>query len=73
MRLHAQAGELRAVQRGGGIVSNFADVTGAQSPGLAGDHGGGDLAAGKNAGGAEFDFGAGGGEMLHGNKRIGGV
>ena len=41
-------------------MADFADVAGAESPGLAGDHGGGDLSAVENVGGAEFDLGAGG-------------
>jgi len=49
---------------GGEIVADFADVAGAESPGLAGDHGGGDLSAVENVGGAEFDLGAGGGIVM---------
>ena len=73
MRFYAEAGEFGAVQGGGGIVANFSDVAGAQSPGLASDHGGGDLAAGENVGGAEFDLGAGSGVGVNGNERVGGV
>jgi hypothetical protein len=40
---------------------------------LAGDHGGGDLSAGEDVGGAEFDLGAGGRELVNGNERVGGV
>ena len=69
----AEVGELGAVQSGGKVVANFADVASAQSPGLAGDHGGGDLSAGEDVGGAEFDFRAGGREVLDGNERVGGI
>jgi hypothetical protein len=73
MRLDAVVGELGAVQGSGEVVADFADIAGAQSPGLAGDHGGGDLAAGKDVSGAEFDFGTGGGVVVNGNERVGGV
>jgi hypothetical protein len=73
MRFDAEARELGAMQRSGKVVTDFADVTRAKSPGLAGDHGGGDLASGENVGGAEFDFGTGGGVVLNGNQRVGGV
>ena len=73
MRFHAEAREFGAVQGGGEIVADFADVAGAQSPGLAGDHGGGDLASGEDASGAEFHLGPSGGELVNGNERVGGV
>jgi hypothetical protein len=40
---------------------------------LAGDDGGGDLASGEDVGGAEFDLGAGGRELMNGDKGVGGV
>ena len=52
---------------GGEIVADFADIAGAESPGLGGDHGGGDLSAGEDVGGAEFDLGAGGGVVVDGD------
>ncbi len=73
MRFDAEARELGAVQGSGKVVTDLADVTGAQSPGLASDHGGGDLAAGENVGGAEFDLGAGGGVVVDGDECVGGV
>jgi len=73
MRFDAEARELGAVQGSGEIVADFADVAGAQSPGLAGDHGGGDLASGQDIGGAKFDFGAGGRIVVDGDERVGGI
>jgi len=73
MRFDAEVCELGAVQRSGEVVADFADIAGAEPPRLAGDHSGGDLAAGEHVGGAEFDFGAGGGVMMNRNKRVGGV
>ena len=73
MRFDAEAGELGAVQGGGKVVTDFADVTRAKSPGLAGDHGGGDLASGEDIGGAKFDFGAGGRIVVDGDERVGGI
>jgi hypothetical protein len=73
IRFDAEVGELGAVEGCGEVVANFSDVAGAQSPGLAGDHGGGDLSAGKDVGGAEFDFGAGGWVVMDGDERVGGV
>jgi hypothetical protein len=40
---------------------------------LAGDHGGGDLAAGEHVGGAELNLGAGGRVVMNGNKCVGGI
>ena len=71
MRLHAEAREFGAMQSSGVIVANFADVARAQPPGLAGDHGGGNLAAGEDVRRAEFDFGASGRELVNGNERVG--
>jgi len=58
MRFDSGAFERGAVKVGSIIITEFADVPGSESPGLASDHGAGDLAPGKNAGGFEFDFGA---------------
>jgi hypothetical protein len=73
MRLYSATREFGAMQGRGGIVANFADVSRAQSPELAGDHGGGDLASGENVGGAEFNLGARSGVAVNGNERVGGV
>jgi len=73
MRFHAMVGELGAVKGCGEVVANFADVAGAESPGLAGDHCGGNLAAGEDVGGAEFDFRSGGRELVDGDESVGGV
>ena len=59
--LDAGVGEGLAVEGGGGIVAEFADVAGAESPALAGDDGGGDLASGKDRGVAVFHLRASGG------------
>jgi hypothetical protein len=61
------------VEDGSEVVTDFADVARAQSPGLAGDHGGGDLSAGENVSGAEFDLGAGGGVVVDGDEGVGSV
>src|SRR5271168_1438614 len=55
----AAAGKFGAVQFGGGVFADFADIAGAQAPALAGDYGGGGLAAEQDVGGTNFDFGAG--------------
>ena len=73
MRFDAEARELGAMQGSGKVVTDFADVAGAKSPGLAGDHGGGDLASGEDIGGAKFDFGAGSGVVMNGDQRVGSV
>jgi hypothetical protein len=73
MRFDAVVCELGAVQGGRKVVADFADVAGAKSPGLAGDHGGGDLAAGEDVGGTEFNLGAGGRVVVNGNQGVGGV
>src|SRR4029077_7551456 len=72
MSFDAEAGELGAVQSRGKVIADFADVAGAESPGLASDHGGGDLASGEDVGRAEFNLGAGGGELVNGNECVGG-
>jgi len=45
MRFDVEAREFGAVQGGGGIVADFADIASPEPPGLAGHHGGRDLAA----------------------------
>jgi hypothetical protein len=61
------------VQVSGGVVAEFADVTGAESPLLAGDDGSGDLASGESSGGANFNFGSAVGIARDGDKGVGGV
>ncbi len=73
MRFDAEARELGAVQGGCEVVADFADIAGAESPGLAGDHGGGDLSAGEDIGGTKFDLGAGGRIVVDGDERVGGI
>jgi len=73
MRFDAEARKFGAMEGGGWVVADFANVASAQSPGLAGDHGGGDLPAGEDVGGAEFDLGAGGGVVVNGNEGVGSV
>jgi hypothetical protein len=73
VRFNAKVGEFGAVQSRGEVIAHFADIARAQPPRLAGDHGGGDLAAGENVGGAEFDLGAGSRVVVDGNERVGSV
>jgi len=73
MGFDAPAVELGAMELGGVVVPDFADVTGAQTPVLAGNHGGGDLAAEQNLRGAKFDFGAAGRIVGDGDEGVGGV
>src|SRR5229473_4405155 len=58
MSFDAKARKFRAVQPGGDVVADFADVTRAQTPLPAGNHGRGDLPAGQHFRGTKFDFGA---------------
>jgi len=69
----AGASEFGAVERGGVVIADFADVTRAQAPVLAGDHGGGNLAAEQNLRGTKFDFGAAGRIVGDGDEGVGGV
>src|SRR5262249_10431250 len=73
MRFDSGAFERGAVKVSSIIITEFADVPGSESPGLASDHGAGDLAPGKNAGGFEFDFGAASGILVEGDERVGGI
>ena len=57
----AGVGEGFAMEGGGEVVAEFADVAGAETPVLAGDDGGGDLSAGESADGGVFGLGAAGG------------
>jgi len=56
--LDTGAGEGFAMERGCGVVADLSDVAGGHAPLLAGDDGGGDLAAGENAGGTVLHLGA---------------
>ncbi len=73
MGFDAEARKFRAVQLGGDVVADFADVTCAQAPLLAGNHGGRDLAAGQHFRGTKFDLRAARGIVRDGNQRVGGV
>jgi len=55
--------EFSAVEVGGVVVADSADVVGAKPPALAGDQCGGDLAAGEDLCAEHFQFGAEGGEL----------
>ena len=56
--LDAGAGEFAAMQAGGIVIAELADVAGAQAPLLAGYDGGCDLTAGEDGGGLVLDLGA---------------
>lgn len=73
MGFDAEARKFRAVQLGGDVVADFADVTRAQAPLPAGNHGGGDLAAGQHFRGTKFDLGPARGIVRDRNERVGGV
>src|SRR6266481_1071411 len=73
MRRDAEPGKFRAVHRGSAVVAQFTDVTGTQSPLLASNHGGGDLAAGQDIRGSKFDLGPARGIVFDGNERVGGI
>src|SRR5579859_2822817 len=73
MRFNAGAIECGAMKLGGVVVAELSDVARAKAPGLASDHGAGNLAAGKNGGGIEFDFGAARGKFAERDESVGGV
>ncbi len=73
MSLDAVARKFGAVQFGGAVVADFADVARAQSPLLASNHGGGNLSAKQDFRRAEFDFGAPLGIVCDGDESVGGV
>ena len=62
-----------AVEGGGEVVAEFSDVAGAESPLLARDYGGGDLAAGEGADGGVFSFRAASGIGGERDDGVGGV
>ncbi len=62
-----------AMEGGGEVVAELADVACAETPVLAGDYGGGDLSAGEGADGGVFGLGAAGGEFGEGDDGVGGV
>ncbi len=62
-----------AMEGGGEVVAELADVAGLHAPVLAGDDGGGDLSAGKGADGGVLGLGAAGGELGEGDDGVGGV
>ncbi len=61
------------MERGGDVIAEFADVTRLETPELAGDHGGGDLAAGEDGDVAVLGFGAALGVVCEGDYGVGGV
>ena len=69
----AGAAKFAAVKVSGVIVADGADIVGAQSPPLAGDESGGDLAAGHDLCAEHFYFGAEGGELGKLEDSVGGV
>ncbi len=69
----AGVGEGFAMEGGGEVVAEFADVAGAQAPVLAGDDGGRDLSAGEGADGGVFGLGAAGGVGGERDNGVGGV
>src|SRR6266478_2888351 len=73
MSFDAGSRKFRAVQFCGAVVANFADVTRAQSPLLASNHGGGDLAARQHLRRTKLDFGTARGIVVDGNECVGGV
>ncbi len=73
MGFDARSLKFGAVEFGGVVVTDFADVACAQTPLLAGNHGGGDLATGQNVRRAKFDFGAAGGIVRYRNEGVSGV
>jgi len=62
-----------SMQRSGAIVTDFADVSSAQPPLLAGDDRCGDLPARQNIRGTKFNFRTAGREVVKRKKRIGGI
>ena len=62
-----------AVEGGGEIVAEFADVAGAEAPVLAGDDGGSDLSAREGADGGIFGLGAASRVSGEGDDGVGGV
>src|SRR6266849_5933363 len=73
MSLHAKTRKFGAVQFGGAVVADSADVARAQAPLLAGNHGGGHLSAKQDFRRVEFDFGAALGIVCDGDESVGGV
>jgi hypothetical protein len=62
-----------AMEGGGDVIAEGADVASLEAPLLAGDDCGGDLPAGEDAGGTVLDLGAGLGEVGEGDDGVGGV
>src|SRR3981189_3751356 len=71
--LNAGVREGFSMEGGGEVVAELADVAGAEAPVLAGDYGGGDLAAGEDGGGGVFDLGASRGVGGKRDDGVGGV
>ncbi len=73
VRLDAKAVEFGAMERGGGIVAELANVARGESPGGAGSDGGGNLATGKRGEVGELDLGAGHGKTRQSDDGVGGI
>ena len=73
MGLDPQAFELGAVNCGGAVVADLADIAGAQTPLLAGGDRGCDLSARQDVGGTKFDFGSQRGIVRQTNQRVGSI
>ncbi len=69
----ARVGEGVAMKAGSVVFAELADVAGAEAPGLAGDDGGGGLAAGQKRPGGILDLGAALGEGGKRDEGVGGV
>jgi len=72
-RFNSGAFEFSAMELGSVVVAEFADITRSKSPGLASDHGAGDLAARKNACRFKFDLGAASRILVERNERVRGI
>jgi hypothetical protein len=73
MRFDSGAFEGGTMDLRGVVIAKFANVTGAEAPGLASDDCAGDFPTRKNAGGFEFDFGAARGKLSERDEGVGGV
>ena len=69
----AGAFEFITMELDGIVVAEFPDITRSKSPGLASDHGAGNLAARKNACRFKFDLGAASRILVERNERVRGI
>ena len=72
-RVHSGARKFAAMEIATVVVTELADVARGEAPGLAGDDGGGGLAAGQDAGAGVFGLGAAGRKMRERNQRVNGI